>query len=97
MRKPQSYESHNTELRYIKRVSSPIIAESFNNDWNCFAEYCNMQARFADDVGFPAIAAAMRRIGDAVQTTEPDTGANRRAYEAFERENDEATRLNNCF
>lgn len=38
-----------------------------------------------------------QRYVPLADTREPDTGASRRAYEAFERETDEATRLNNCF
>lgn len=60
MRTPWSREAWEAEQRFVLSINPEYPPVEFGYGVGCFARYCNMQARFADEDGFPDIAASIR-------------------------------------
>ena len=59
-RTPRTENETREELLFIQRTSSTSRYDYFRESVECFREYVEMQATFADRDGFPGMAAAMR-------------------------------------
>ncbi len=62
-----TFDKAKTELAYIKSKDPVYPGDSFNNDADCFARYCNMQANAFDQ--WPLIAEEMRQSRDIANPT----------------------------
>jgi hypothetical protein len=62
----KTYEECITERNYILSINPVNPGETFNNDPQCFANYCNMQA---DIIGqrFPLMAHEIRQARDIAE------------------------------
>lgn len=59
-----------TEAAFIEGVNPTAPGRLFNNQPQCFGDYCEMQARQIDRSGFPEIAEGVRVIRDQARAAQ---------------------------
>lgn len=68
MTKPD-YTFYKHELNYIRSVNATAPGPTFNHDRECFARYCDMQAKASREAGFPLIGAEIENLRDTAYPT----------------------------